>query len=109
MNAAVHVRTPCRLHFGMFSFGHANSAQFGGVGAMIEPPNVEVTISPVNISVFTDRSPIGRDNSLSFFSPGGIWLRCRRVRFSFIRREVTPVWVSERNWVWRLRRGYGGF
>ena len=42
----VQVRTPCRLHFGMFSFGHADRPQFGGVGAMIEPPSVEVTLSP---------------------------------------------------------------
>jgi beta-ribofuranosylaminobenzene 5'-phosphate synthase len=42
---AVHVRTPCRLHFGMFSFGHADRPEFGGVGAMIEPPNVEITIA----------------------------------------------------------------
>jgi beta-ribofuranosylaminobenzene 5'-phosphate synthase len=45
MTTAVRVRTPCRLHFGMFSFGHPDRAQFGGVGAMIEPPNVEVEIS----------------------------------------------------------------
>jgi beta-RFAP synthase len=30
----------------MFSFGHAGRAQFGGVGVMIEPPAVEVTITP---------------------------------------------------------------
>jgi len=46
MTAAVHVLAPCRLHFGMFSFGHADRPEFGGVGAMIEPPNVELTIAP---------------------------------------------------------------
>jgi beta-ribofuranosylaminobenzene 5'-phosphate synthase len=45
MTAAVHVRAPCRLHFGMFSFGHADRAEFGGVGVMIEPPSVDVVIS----------------------------------------------------------------
>jgi beta-RFAP synthase len=30
----------------MFSFGHADRAQYGGVGVMIGPPNVEVRISP---------------------------------------------------------------
>jgi beta-RFAP synthase len=30
----------------MFSFGHADRPQFGGVGIMIEPPVVEVTIKP---------------------------------------------------------------
>jgi beta-ribofuranosylaminobenzene 5'-phosphate synthase len=46
MTEAVHVRAPCRLHFGMFSFGHADRPQFGGVGIMIDPPAVEVEISP---------------------------------------------------------------
>jgi beta-RFAP synthase len=30
----------------MFSFGHADRPQFGGVGVMVEPPAVKVTISP---------------------------------------------------------------
>jgi len=46
MTQAVHVRAPCRLHFGMFSFGHADRPQFGGVGVMIDPPAVEVAITP---------------------------------------------------------------
>jgi beta-ribofuranosylaminobenzene 5'-phosphate synthase len=46
MTTAVQVRTPCRLHFGMFSFGYACRAQFGGVGVMVEPPCVKVRISP---------------------------------------------------------------
>src|SRR5689334_13960180 len=46
MTSAVHVSAPCRLHFGMLSFGHADRAEFGGVGAMIEPPKVEVDIAP---------------------------------------------------------------
>jgi beta-RFAP synthase len=46
MSKSVHVHAPCRLHFGLFSFGHSDRPQFGGVGAMIDPPAVEVTISP---------------------------------------------------------------
>jgi beta-ribofuranosylaminobenzene 5'-phosphate synthase len=46
MTAAVVVRTPCRLHFGMFGFGSADRAQFGGLGAMIDPPCIEVEILP---------------------------------------------------------------
>jgi beta-RFAP synthase len=30
----------------MFSFGHADQPQFGGIGVMIDPPAVEVTITP---------------------------------------------------------------
>ena len=46
MTHAVHVRAPCRLHFGMFSFGHVDRSQFGGVGVMIDPPAVELTFTP---------------------------------------------------------------
>ncbi len=46
MTVSVSVRTPCRLHFGMFSFGRADHAQFGGLGAMVEPPCVEVRLTP---------------------------------------------------------------
>lgn len=45
MSGSVVVRTPCRLHFGMFSFGQPDRPQFGGVGAMIEPPCVEVSFT----------------------------------------------------------------
>lgn len=46
MTGAVHVHTPSRLHFGMFGFGQPGRPQFGGVGVMIEPPAVDVTLSP---------------------------------------------------------------
>jgi beta-ribofuranosylaminobenzene 5'-phosphate synthase len=46
MTEAVHIRTPCRLHFGMFSFGHPSRPQFGGVGALVDPPAVDVEIKP---------------------------------------------------------------
>jgi beta-RFAP synthase len=46
MTQSVHVRAPCRLHFGMFSFGHADRAQFGGVGVMIQPPCIDIRITP---------------------------------------------------------------
>jgi beta-RFAP synthase len=46
MSQAVYVRAPCRLHFGMFSFGQTDRPQYGGVGMMIDPPAVEVDISP---------------------------------------------------------------
>jgi beta-RFAP synthase len=32
----------------MFSFGRTDRPQFGGVGVMVEPPNVEVTIQPAD-------------------------------------------------------------
>jgi beta-RFAP synthase len=45
LTAVIHVRTPCRLHFGMFSFGHVDRPQFGGVGVMVDPPAVDVTMT----------------------------------------------------------------
>jgi predicted sugar kinase len=38
--AAVEVRTPCRLHLGMLSFGVREIRSFGGVGVMIDRPGV---------------------------------------------------------------------
>lgn len=49
MSSSVHVRAPCRLHFGMFGFGHADRPQFGGVGVMIDPPSVEVSCEPAAV------------------------------------------------------------
>ena len=46
MRSSVHVRAPCRLHFGMFGFSRENGPQWGGVGVMVEPPAVEVSIEP---------------------------------------------------------------
>ena len=46
MIRSVHVHAPSRLHFGMFSFGYIDRPQFGGVGVMIEPPAIDVAISP---------------------------------------------------------------
>jgi beta-RFAP synthase len=41
----VTVAAPSRLHFGMFSFGQPGVRQFGGVGAMISAPGVQLTIT----------------------------------------------------------------
>ena len=41
----VEVSTGSRLHFGMLSFGHPNTRQFGGVGAMVDTPGVKLRIS----------------------------------------------------------------
>jgi beta-RFAP synthase len=45
MKRHVRVRAPCRLHFGMFSFGDEVQPQFGGVGLMIDPPALELTLT----------------------------------------------------------------
>jgi beta-RFAP synthase len=38
----LRIRTPSRLHFGLLSFGQPERRQFGGVGAMIELPGIEL-------------------------------------------------------------------
>ena len=42
LNATVQVTAPSRLHFGMFSWGRPDVRQFGGVGAMIDQPGIEL-------------------------------------------------------------------
>ncbi len=43
---SIELWAPSRLHFGMFSFGHARARQFGGVGAMIDTPGLGLRGSP---------------------------------------------------------------
>lgn len=43
---SVRVKTPGRLHFGMLSFGDSAVRQFGGVGAMIDSPSIQLTVQP---------------------------------------------------------------
>lgn len=41
----VRVRAPSRLHFGLFAFGSGGPRQFGGAGAMIEQPGLELRLT----------------------------------------------------------------
>jgi beta-RFAP synthase len=41
----LHIAAPSRLHFGLLSFGHADRRQFGGAGAMVELPGLELIAS----------------------------------------------------------------
>src|SRR5437870_4069759 len=42
---SVHVTAPSRLHFGLWSLGDGQRRQFGGVGAMIDRPQLKLTIT----------------------------------------------------------------
>ena len=44
----IHVTTPCRLHFGLFSFGQRDRRQFGGVGAMFDRPGLQLKVQPAS-------------------------------------------------------------
>src|SRR3954452_21590206 len=46
MSRVVHVTAPSRLHFGLWSLGGGEGRQFGGVGAMIEQPQLRLSIKP---------------------------------------------------------------
>src|SRR6185312_6329569 len=46
MSHVVHVTAPSRLHFGLWSLGGGHGRQFGGVGAMIERPELNLSIRP---------------------------------------------------------------
>ncbi len=41
----VHITAPSRLHFGLWSLGDGQERQFGGVGAMIDRPQLQITIT----------------------------------------------------------------
>ncbi len=44
-NAIVDVVAPSRLHFGLLSFGHSGTRQFGGAGVMVNQPGLRLRIS----------------------------------------------------------------
>ncbi len=44
MSDRLQIRTPSRLHFGLFGWGPEIARQFGGVGLMIEAPGVKVVV-----------------------------------------------------------------
>src|SRR5687767_859329 len=45
MPRMVHITAPSRLHFGLWSLGGGDRRQFGGVGAMIDRPELKVSLS----------------------------------------------------------------
>ena len=45
MTRAVQVYAPCRLHFGMLGFGRPGDRQFGGLGAMLRSPCIQLHIA----------------------------------------------------------------
>lgn len=41
----IEVAAPSRLHFGMFSFGQLGARQFGGAGAMVDQPGLQLRLT----------------------------------------------------------------
>src|SRR5205814_7664520 len=46
MSRVVQITAPSRLHFGLWSLGGGPGRQFGGVGAMIDQPQLQLVIEP---------------------------------------------------------------
>ncbi|MBX3413436.1 MAG: DUF447 family protein [Pirellulales bacterium] len=53
---SVRVVAPSRLHFGLLSFGETRSRQFGGMGAMIDRPGLELLLEPA--AAFSATGPL---------------------------------------------------
>jgi len=59
----VEIRTPTRLHIGMFSFGNPTIRSFGGIGLMVERPHVHLRLRKA--SQFKSRGPLA-ERALEF-------------------------------------------
>jgi beta-ribofuranosylaminobenzene 5'-phosphate synthase len=46
MNSRFQVSSPSRLHFGLFAFGDQWERKYGGVGAMVSAPRVDLSVEP---------------------------------------------------------------
>src|SRR4051794_12685371 len=46
MSRVAHVTAPSHLHFGLWSLGGGQGRQFGGVGAMIDQPQLRLVLEP---------------------------------------------------------------
>ena len=46
MDCRLRVRTPARLHFGLLGWGQESRRQFGGVGLMLQSPQIDVVVEP---------------------------------------------------------------
>jgi beta-ribofuranosylaminobenzene 5'-phosphate synthase len=49
MSRVVHVTAPSRLHFGLWSLGSKTGRQFGGMGVMVERPDLRLSVEPADV------------------------------------------------------------
>jgi beta-RFAP synthase len=56
MSPVVHITAPSRLHFGLWSLGGAGERQFGGVGAMVEQPDLRLSATEAESFTTTGES-----------------------------------------------------
>ena len=85
MPRTVHVAAPSRLHFGLWSLAASSGRQFGGVGAMIQQPGLELSIQPAE--KLTVAGPLS-DRALAF---AGRWAEFHRLPLPECRITVTSA------------------
>ena len=69
MSESIQIRTPSRLHFGLFGWGPEVVRQFGGIGLMIESPSLELSVERAARGSSRDRWRAGsRQSSPGFVS-----------------------------------------
>lgn len=77
----VEITAPCRLHFGLLSFGQPTGRQFGGAGVMIDSPRLRLRLST--------------DDALSIHGPMADRVRRAVSRYAEVREmEVPPCRVE---------------
>src|SRR5690349_19812237 len=74
--SSVEVLAPCRLHFGLLSFGQPTGRQFGGAGVMINSPRLRLRLST--------------DDALSIHGPMAERVRCAVSRYCELRPQYPP-------------------
>ena len=105
MSDRLQIRTPSRLHFGLFGWGPEVGRQFGGIGLMIGDPGVQLLVEPAQPNgASADHSPRGsRRSSPSFVldhsNPGS---RCPQLGSASLQpRRSTSDWGSAPSSHWR--------
>ena len=105
--SAVRVTAPSRLHFGMLSFGQTHVRRYGGCGAMLSAPGLELAITSAESCVRPESWPSARSRSRGDSHSSmdlatterttgcAAILKCGR------RRASMSDSVREHNWRWR--------
>lgn len=82
---SLRIRTPSRLHFGLFGWGPSAPRQFGGLGLMVDDPGIELVMSRTD--EWTATGPLA-DRSVSIARSVASKLAAGGRRVSPVRIEV---------------------
>jgi len=96
MPRRVTVSAPSRLHFGLYGFGPSLQRQFGGIGAMIESPGVQLEATTVVAGLPTEPQRHGQETgrNSSILATGPLADRVRKfaqVWADFHRLDAPPA------------------